>query len=77
MLVVFFTAVTSFLAVMRSQYISSVLFNSTPDDEGVSAGMVPVTGMKNARDFDFDSKTGFLYWVEYDEEKKTVSGAKI
>ena len=58
---------------MRRSQIISLTFDSTPDDEGISRAMVPVMGLTLPRDFDYDSKTGYIYWVEYDNAKHTVS----
>lgn len=68
---------SEFLMFMRQNQIAGVPFDTTPEIEGISDAFVPVLGIKKGRDFDYDSKEGVIYWVEYDETSKQGSIQKI
>ena len=58
---------------MKQNQIVGIPFDSSPETEGFSDTFVPVMGVKNGHDFDYDSEKGYIYWVEYNSQSKEVS----
>ena len=58
---------------MSRQRITGIPFTSQPEDEGYEDTFVPVVGLKNIIDFDYDSKTNVIYWMEVSKGGANVS----
>ena len=54
------------------QTISGLPYNSDPSQEGLTNTIVPVSGIQNIVDFDYDSENGMIYVVQYSEKDDTV-----
>ncbi len=62
---------SEFLIFQRPTLIAGLLY-TTNNEHSISEAFVPVIGTKNGRDVDYDSKKGFIYWIEYDSNTKNV-----
>lgn len=69
--IVFFlsTVEDPFLVVVRDSIIYGISLN--PDDKSNDA-MVPVAGLHNGYDVDFDDSEQMIYWVEHPVSAMTV-----
>jgi hypothetical protein len=49
---------------LNDNKIIGVNLDVSPDTESVSDAFVPVLSLSNAQEFDYDSKEGWIYWVQ-------------
>ena len=57
---------------MKADQIAGLDLDSSPDTDGVSTAFVPVVGVEYGNDFDYDSREGAVYWIEYDSANRKV-----
>ena len=62
---------------MSRQRITGIPFTSRPEDEGFEDTFVPVVGLANIKDFDYDSETNVIYWMEVSKGGTNVSDATL
>ena len=62
----------AFLMLLASGQIVGLDLDSSPATDGFSTSVVPVIGITNGNDFDYDSRDGVIYWVEYSERNQKV-----
>lgn len=60
--VYYFTVDSPFLVVVRDSIIYGISLN--PDEKSNDA-MVPIAGLQNGYDVDFDDAEQMIYWVEH------------
>ena len=53
----------NFLMYLRGRQIAGLLYNQNMSDS-ISEAFVPLTGLGNPLDFDFDSEGGLIYWLQ-------------